>query len=58
MTDPTQSVTSFDIIGPSDSKMAIVGSDLTETSTELLFKFQRHRQWLSFVSIPDLVFRY
>jgi uncharacterized protein (TIGR03437 family) len=39
VTDPTQSVTSFQIIGPSDSQVGLAGSDLTETSTELLFNF-------------------
>jgi len=39
VTDPTPPLTSFNIVGPSGSQVGVVGADLTETSTELLFNF-------------------
>jgi hypothetical protein len=42
VSDPTQGIKSSDILGPlsgSNSEVGLVGSDLTETSTELFFNF-------------------
>jgi hypothetical protein len=54
VTDPTQAITSSDILGPfsgSNSQVGLSGSDLTATPTELLFNFSgTDNGWLLFQS--------
>jgi hypothetical protein len=49
VTDPTQSTTEVSIIGPSDSELGLVGSDVTENASDLFFNFSgSDNGWLLF----------